>query len=99
MPTLDEEFDTQFVKDLGPDVEPIWLDPNGSVGPVKAFIKSYILSLMEDVKLEKKDNAKFYDGPSNLAYRVEVWQETAYNQALSDQEAKIAQALKAKGIV
>jgi len=36
--TWQERFDKEFVKDLGDDVEPIFLDPVGSVGPIKAFI-------------------------------------------------------------
>lgn len=34
------EFDEQFVKDLGSEVEPVWKDPIGCVGPVKTFIRT-----------------------------------------------------------
>ena len=33
-----EEFDREFVKDCGPDVEPIFIDAVGSVGPIRQFL-------------------------------------------------------------
>jgi len=33
-----EEFDRKFVKDCGPDVEPIFIDAVGSVGPIRQFL-------------------------------------------------------------
>jgi len=36
------EFDRKFVKDCGPDVEPIFKDANGSVGPIRRFITTSI---------------------------------------------------------
>jgi len=33
-----EEFDREFVKDCGPDVEPIFIDAVGSVGPIRRFL-------------------------------------------------------------
>ena len=40
----EEEFDKEFMKDNGSDVEPSFSDPNGQYGPVKAFIRD-LLSL------------------------------------------------------
>jgi len=34
-----KEFDREFVKNLGDMIEAIFLDPNGSVNPIKQFIK------------------------------------------------------------
>ena len=34
----EKEFRKEFVKDLGPKIEPVWKDPNGCVGPVIASI-------------------------------------------------------------
>ena len=42
----EEEFDKEFMKDNGPDVEPSFSDPNGQYGPVKAFIRD-LLSLKD----------------------------------------------------
>jgi len=33
-----EEFDREFVKDCGPDVEPIFICAVGSVGPIRRFL-------------------------------------------------------------
>ena len=33
-----EEFDREFVKDCGPDVEPIFICAVGSVGPIRQFL-------------------------------------------------------------
>jgi len=37
-----EEFDREFVKDCGPDVEPIFICAVGSVGPIRQFLSESI---------------------------------------------------------
>ena len=36
------EFDREFVRDNGAYIEPSFIDPNGDVNPVKAFIRQLI---------------------------------------------------------
>ena len=47
-----EEFDRKFVKDCGPDVEPIFKDANGSVGPIRRFLATSIQQAVAEA--EKK---------------------------------------------
>ena len=35
-----KKFDREFVKDCGPDVEPIFIDAVGSVGPIRQFLSN-----------------------------------------------------------
>jgi len=55
-----EEFDRKFVKDCGPDVEPIFKDADGSVGPIRRFLANELAKAKaEGVKEER--NAIFKD--------------------------------------
>lgn len=47
--TIEKRFDESFVKDQGPFIEPTWKDPNGCVGPVRAFIHETITELLREV--------------------------------------------------
>ena len=42
-------FRDKFVKDLGDKCEPVFLDPNGSVGPIIRFIKDLRKHDMEEL--------------------------------------------------
>jgi hypothetical protein len=64
-----EEFDKEFVKDIGENVEPIFIDAVGSVGPIRAFIKDSLISelkaLRDEIVREKVS--------SNLLNSSEYW--------------------------
>jgi len=49
-----KEFDKDFVKDNGPNVEPSFSDPNGQVGPVRQLIKQSFKAGQEQTKQEMK---------------------------------------------
>lgn len=94
MPTLDKQFDKEF-----PTASFTWNGENNigkrfarqSRRKVKTWVKSYILSFMESVKLDAYPIADD-EAPGNVAYRG------GYNQALSDQGAKMAEELTKRGI-
>jgi hypothetical protein len=75
--TLDEEFRTQHFN-------PAIIE--SSKPEILSWFKSYILSLMEDVKP---------DGKNHDDYPMKC---PCYEDCLSDQEAKIAEELKKRGI-
>lgn len=85
MPTLEEEFDSKFDWNDLSDFEP---------ERIKAFMKSYILSLMKDVKFEHRMPA-----PADSNNEMDVGHVIGWNQYHDGQQAKIAQALKEKGIL
>lgn len=37
----EKEFDEKFVRDMGADIEPVFIDLVGSVGPIKQFIRTH----------------------------------------------------------
>jgi hypothetical protein len=88
--TLSEEFDKEFpIDDADYDLT------SGLVGKeMKNWFKSYILSLMKSVKGDKaeKDQGRYEVSDIGNSY----W--TGYNQALSNQEARIAEELKKRGM-
>jgi hypothetical protein len=52
---IEREFNKQFVKNIGRGVEPIIKDPNGSVGPIRAFIRQSINEIIDSIPLEEMD--------------------------------------------
>ena len=51
----EEEFDKQFVKDNGENVEPSFIDPNGSVGPIKQFHQETIDLVIKELIKELQE--------------------------------------------
>jgi len=45
---FEKQFDKEFVKDCGPNIQPIFRDPVGDVGPVKQFIREIISQSIEE---------------------------------------------------
>jgi hypothetical protein len=68
-----EEFDKKFVKDLGNNVESVFLDANGSVGPVKQFIlfaleqkdKEWKKIIDKNTERHEKDKELYYEMGKN----------------------------------
>lgn len=94
MPTLNEEFDISFPSGALDDMQRAYLRD------IKAFYKSYILSLMESVKLKEEAgiSKSDYAGAETAEDYYNNGHQDGYNQALSDQEAKIAEELARRGI-
>jgi hypothetical protein len=62
----EEDFDKEFVKDNGLVVEDSFLDPDGSVGPIKQFIRKVEQAARED----EREQAN----PSNsMGYKHDTW--------------------------
>jgi len=57
-----EEFDREFVKDCGPDVEPIFICAVGSVGPIRAFLSDKL----DQARAEERERLAEAE---NLAWR------------------------------
>lgn len=58
MKNILKRFDEEFIKDMGPNVEPIFIDAIGSVGPIKDFIKSEVEGILIDVLAIKDKDFK-----------------------------------------
>lgn len=83
--TLDDEFNQKFP------------DPLMFKQEMKDWFKSYLKDFAESVKLEKEHGKSLFDIGSEFATPRD-YRRIGYNIAVSDQEAKIAQALKERGI-
>jgi len=53
-----EEFDKKFVKDCGPDIEPIFIDAIGSVGPIRQFLTTKIKQVIAEERERVRDQYK-----------------------------------------
>ena len=49
-----EEFEKEFVKDNGEYIEPSFIDPVGSVGPIKAFL----IQTIDRVRVERDEEVE-----------------------------------------
>jgi hypothetical protein len=60
--TWSDRFDEEFVKDNGENINPSFIDPNGDVGPVKAFFQNELEKLGRELltKQELGDTAQKY---------------------------------------
>ena len=56
-----EEFDREFVKDCGPDVEPIFIYAVGSVGPIRQFIAESIQQAIAEDRERMVEEIEKYD--------------------------------------
>ena len=96
MATIEDEFNKKFVGQAPDYHDPqthasypsTYTDKMLNIKEVTDWFKSYISSLMEEVKLGKQ---------GRIGYRTA--QETGYNEAISDQQSKIQKVLKEKGIL
>jgi hypothetical protein len=99
MPTLDEEFDKEFTRiskgleSKGRYMEHWFIKDDVTPREVKDWFKSYILSLMSDVKLEKMPNASANDDAVGSQQRS-----FGHNRAVDYLEAKIAEELKKREV-
>ena len=79
------EFDREFVKDCGPDVEPIFIDAVGSVGPIRQFLATSITQAMaEEREMVREKANKLRKDHSFKVHEVGDIAKEAYNQALDD---------------
>ena len=60
------EFDRKFVKDCGPDVEPIFKDADGSVGPIRRFLADELAKARAELLLELLQVFNDYDVPLTM---------------------------------
>jgi len=79
-----EEFDREFVKDCGPDVEPIFICAVGSVGPIRQFLsesitqalaeeRERVVERLEDIKEKNPGSIYGFESISNggIDYAIE----------------------------
>ena len=62
-----KRFDKKFVLDDKPNVEPIFIDAVGSVGPIRQFIRQTLIDYREEVRQEvlneiRHERDKLLDG-------------------------------------
>lgn len=62
-----EAFRKEFVKDLGEKVEPVFLDPNGAVGPVMYFLKSTLEQFEKEIRREVAESV-----PTEIECKCEI---------------------------
>lgn len=94
MKTLDEEFNEKFG----------WLEHGGKrdADNIKAWFKFYLLNFAESVRLKEKYEERQISCPERkggcAVFHIEKFADEKYNQALSDQQTKISEELKKRGL-
>jgi len=78
-----KEFDKNFVKDCGPDIEPIFIDAIGSVGPIRQFLATSI----NQAVAEERDRVVGMIGEDEMA----ISQSSMNSGRMSKQEAFIVE--------
>ena len=79
-----KEFDREFVKNLGDMIEAIFLDPNGSVNPIKQFIKQALQEQGERIREEEYQRRR---GATSKAANVNYF--SGYEKGVRDVKEKI----------
>ena len=92
--TLDEEF-TKFQPRHGVGCTCLLC---GWQQPTVYWFKCYLQDFASSLRTEKKELRPNFDESTNKLAQVQNCEIRGYNQALSDQEAKIVEELKARGI-
>ena len=61
-----EKFDKEFVKDCGPDIEPIFIYADGSVGPIRQFLTTSIQQAVAEERERVRKEIEFVK--TNIAW-------------------------------
>jgi len=84
-----EEFDREFVKDCGPDVEPIFICAVGSVGPIRQFLSAKL----DQARAEERERVVGEIRAKTKGVRDSLL--IYFHNAVSDQKAPYRHAIQA----